>query len=140
MAAKQDPYLFYLLHLRPVERNGELVWWASLENPRIGERHAFADLTELFTFLDEKTVHGLPRTGESDLSPDGDPTIGLTSPVSNPGFGYLSYLLRFLWIDREGDPAWRISLQSPHTAERLTFSDLEALMHYLEEKLGESYE
>ncbi len=28
-----------------------------MENPRIGERHAFASLAELFSFLDEMTVN-----------------------------------------------------------------------------------
>jgi hypothetical protein len=138
MSVKQPQNLSYLLRLWQVERDGELVWWASLENPRTGERQAFADLAELFAFLDEKTVNWLKPTGESDLSPAGKSKVGLAPPVSNPRSRYLSYLLRLLWIDREGNPpAWRVSLQSPHSEERLNFADLEALINYLEEKLQE---
>ncbi len=64
-ATKQSQNLTYLLHLWRIERNGESVWWASLENPRIGERHAFASLAELFSFLDEMTVNS-PRTPERE--------------------------------------------------------------------------
>jgi hypothetical protein len=137
MSVKPPQNLSYLLHLWQVDRNGEPVWWASLENPRTGERQAFADLAELFAFLVEKTVNWSQPTGESDLSPGGEPTVGLASPTSKPRSGYLSYLLRLLCIDREGNPAWRVALQSPQDGERLNFTDLEALMHYLEEKLQE---
>ena len=138
MSVKQDPNLSYLLHLWQVERNGEPVWWASLENPRTGERQAFADLAELFAFLDEKTAKWLQPAGEDDLEPRGDTTISLTTPVSDTRARYLSYLLRLLSVDREGNPAWRVSLQSPHAADRLNFADLEALMNYLEGKLREA--
>lgn len=140
MTGKQNPNLSYVLHLWQVERNGEPVWWASLENPRTGERQAFADLAELFAFLDEQTVRCLQLGEESDLPPGGEPTVGLASPAIKFRSRYLSYLLRLLWIEREGNPAWRVSLQSPHTAERLNFADLQALMHYLEDKLRESNE
>jgi hypothetical protein len=138
MSVKQDPNLSYLLHLWKVERNGEPVWWSSLENPRTGERQAFADLAELFAFLDEKTVNWLQPSGEDDLEPLGDTTISLTTPVSDTRARYLSYLLRLLSVDREGNPAWRVSLQSPHAADRLNFADLEAMIRYLEEKLREA--
>ena len=138
MSIETSKNLSYLLHLWQVERNGEPVWWASLENPRTGERQAFADLAELFAFLDEKTVNWLQPSGEDDLEPRGDTTISLTTPVSDTRARYLSYLLRLLSVDREGNPAWRVSLQSPHAADRLNFADLEALMNYLEEKLREA--
>jgi len=138
MSIEPPKNLSYLLHLWQVERNGEPVWWASLENPRTGERQAFADLAELFAFLDEKTVNWLQPSGEDDLEPRGDTTISLTTPVSDTRARYLSYLLRLLSVDREGNPAWRVSLQSPHAADRLNFADLEALMNYLEGKLRKS--
>ena len=138
MSIETSKNLSYLLHLWQVERNGEPVWWASLENPRTGERQAFADLAELFAFLDEKTANWLQPAGEDDLEPRGDTTISLTTPVSDTRARYLSYLLRLLSVDREGNPAWRVSLQSPHAADRLNFADLEALMNYLEGKLREA--
>ena len=138
MSLEQPKNLSYLLHIWQVERNGEPVWWASLENPRTGERQAFADLAELFAFLDEKTVNWLQPSGEDDLEPRGDTTISLTTPVSDTRARYLSYLLRLLSVDREGNPAWRVSLQSPHATDRMNFADLEAMMNYLEEKLREA--
>jgi|MudIll2142460700_1097286.scaffolds.fasta_scaffold617796_1 hypothetical protein len=140
MSVEQSQNLSYLLHLWQVERNGEQVWWASLENPLTGERQAFADLAELFAFLDEKTIDLLQSTGEKALESSGETIIGLGSSVSNNRSRYLSYLLRLLSADREGNLAWRVSLQSPHATERLNFADLEALMSYLEEQLGQSKE
>jgi hypothetical protein len=137
MSIEPPKNLSYLLHLWQVERNGEPVWWASLENPRTGERQAFADLAELFAFLDEKTANWLQPAGENNLDPL-ETTSGLTLPVSDTRARYLSYLLRLLSAEREGNPAWRVSLQSPHAAEWLNFADLEALMNYLEDELRKS--
>jgi hypothetical protein len=36
-------------------RNGQLVWSASLEDPHTGERLGFADLPRLFAFLEAET-------------------------------------------------------------------------------------
>ncbi len=44
---------------------------------------------------------------------------------------YLSYLLR-LWLVDDGGPAWRASLENPHTAERHGFVALEDLCAYLQ--------
>ena len=140
MSIEQPHNLSYLLHLWQVERNGEMVWWASLENPHTAERQTFADLAELFAFLDEKTVNWFPQTGENGLPARGELPTGLTPLGSNPRSRNLSYLLRLLSADREGNLAWRVSLQSPHATERLNFADLEALMSYLEEQLGQSKE
>ena len=137
MSIETSKNLSYLLHLWQVERNGEPVWWASLENPRTGERQAFADLAELFAFLDEKTANWFQPAGENNLDPL-ETTSGLTLPVSDTRARYLSYLLRLLSAEREGNPAWRVSLQSPHAAEWLNFADLEALMNYLEDELRKS--
>ena len=138
MSIEQPQNLSYLLHLWQVERNGEPVWWASLENPRTGERQVFADLAGLFAFLDEKTIDLLQPAEENDLDPGGEAKIGLTKPMSNARGRYLSYLLHLLSVDRDGNPTWRISLQSPHIAERLNFTDLAALINYLEEQLRQS--
>jgi len=140
MTIEQPKNLSYLLHMWQVERNGEPVWWASLENPRTGERQVFADLAELFAFLDEKTIDLLQLTGENDLDPGGEAKIGLTKPMRNARGRYMSYLLRLLSADRDGNPAWRVSLQSPHSEQRLNFADLAALMSYLEEQLRQSKE
>ena len=48
-------YRAYLIRLWPVRSRGRRVWRASAENAHNGERHAFADLAHLFTFLEEAT-------------------------------------------------------------------------------------
>ena len=52
-----------------------------------------------------------------------------------------AFILR-LWQDgrgREDDqPVWRLSLENPHTSERMGFKDLEALVAFLEQWMGES--
>ena len=48
-------YVTLLLRLWQVEGNGSPVWHASLENSQTGERHGFADLGALFTFLRDLT-------------------------------------------------------------------------------------
>jgi hypothetical protein len=50
---------------------------------------------------------------------------------------YLSYLLR-LWRVNDGEKAvWRASLESPHTAKRRGFGDLEDLFTFLEKEIGQ---
>lgn len=44
---------------------------------------------------------------------------------------YFSYLLRLWSTDVQGQPAWRASLESPHTGERLGFASLERLFAFL---------
>lgn len=75
MDREQSDYLSYLLRLWRVSGDGEThrgdeeshrgdgkshrmektVWRASLENPHTGERQGFANLTDLFIFLEEET-------------------------------------------------------------------------------------
>ena len=47
-----------------------------------------------------------------------------------------------LWQDGRGreedQPIWRLSLENPHTSERMGFKDLEALVAFLEQWMGES--
>ena len=54
--ANNQRYHSYLLRLWPAGEPGKLVWRASLENPRTGERLAFASLERLFAFLQDQTA------------------------------------------------------------------------------------
>ncbi len=51
-----------------------------------------------------------------------------------------AYMLRF-WEIRSRDPnhppAWRFSLEDPHTGDRLGFADLEALVAFLQTELAD---
>ena len=51
MNQEQPGYLSYLLRLWQTQSGSELVWRASLENARNGERHSFANLDALCRFL-----------------------------------------------------------------------------------------
>ena len=48
---------------------------------------------------------------------------------------YLSYLVR-LWRTKGGAAAWRGSIESPHTGERLGFGSLDELFAFLREQTG----
>ena len=47
---------------------------------------------------------------------------------------YMSYLLRLWQAEGEGGMVWRASIQSPHTAERTGFVNLEALFTFLRQQ------
>ena len=47
-------YRAYMLRLWQVDGEGGPTWRASLESPHTGERHGFASLEALFTFLAEQ--------------------------------------------------------------------------------------
>ena len=51
----QPPYFSYLLRLWPTRSGNKWVWRVSLENPHSGERHGFAGLQEMLTYLKEQT-------------------------------------------------------------------------------------
>jgi len=51
---------------------------------------------------------------------------------------YLAYMLRLWQVDSDGEPAWRASLESPHTGERKGFASLEALFDFLRQRTGVS--
>jgi hypothetical protein len=55
MKEPEEQYLSYLLRLWQSQRNGELIWRASLESSQTGQRHLFATLEELCAFLQETT-------------------------------------------------------------------------------------
>lgn len=57
MSREQRHYISYLLRLWQIKSEGELVWRASLESPHTGERRGFANLADLFTFLEKETGH-----------------------------------------------------------------------------------
>jgi hypothetical protein len=62
VSGKERRAISYLLRLWPTTSRGELVWRASLESARTGERQGFANLTDLFAFLEEEVSHA----GEGD--------------------------------------------------------------------------
>lgn len=47
-------YISYLLRLWQVRTGNELVWRASLESPQTGERTGFANIEDLFAFLQQQ--------------------------------------------------------------------------------------
>ncbi len=54
---KTQRYISYLLRLWQIRSEGKPAWRASLESPHTGERRGFANLADLFTFLEEETGH-----------------------------------------------------------------------------------
>jgi hypothetical protein len=61
MSEGQRRYISYLLRLWQIESQGQLVWRASLEEARTGERCGFPDLEALFAYLREQTAAGTER-------------------------------------------------------------------------------
>jgi hypothetical protein len=51
--------------------------------------------------------------------------------------GYLAYMLRLWQVNDGGKPAWRASVENPHSGERYGFANLDLLFAFLEEKTGE---
>lgn len=49
---------------------------------------------------------------------------------------YISYLLRVWQTSSEGSVAWRASLESPHSGERIGFADLNKLFAFLRQQTG----
>ena len=87
MRGERQRYISYLLRLWQTERAGTLVWHASLESPTTGERHGFASLAGLYTFLGQETA---PADGEAPCAPVCDDSDGLQMPTPSCG-GMLSY-------------------------------------------------
>ncbi len=54
IGGEQRSYQAYLLRLWTEQRGGQPVWRASLEDPHTGQRLGFADLTQLFAFLQKQ--------------------------------------------------------------------------------------
>ena len=55
MSEQERRYLSYLLRLWQIESKGQLVWRASLEDARTGERRGFAGIDALLAFLRDQT-------------------------------------------------------------------------------------
>jgi hypothetical protein len=72
---------------------------------------------------------------------------GLSPGTSRPSEGvavttsqsrYLAYLLRLWRVGKEGEAAWRASLEDAHTGERQGFADLATLLAFLEARTERS--
>ena len=50
-----QPYVSYLLRLWQVRRDEGIIWQASLQNARTGERIGFATVEALLAYLQEQT-------------------------------------------------------------------------------------
>jgi hypothetical protein len=79
MSKERRRSVSYLLRLWQAEREGALVWRASLESAHTGERHGFANLAELYVFLDQETAAGNER---KPRPPRGDDPIRTDSTNS----------------------------------------------------------
>jgi len=80
MSGEQRRYLSYLLRLWQIRSEGELIWRASLES-HTGERRGFANLADLFTFLEKETGHA----ARSQTAPNADEKGGV--PISDNSIG-----------------------------------------------------
>ena len=65
MAARR--YESFLLRVWESDQAGELIWRASLESTDTGERHGFADLADLFAYL-ETVCRPLPLDDAQGLT------------------------------------------------------------------------
>lgn len=70
MSTERRGYRSYLLCLWQAHVDGELVWRASLESPHTHERRGFANLADLFTFLESEV--GSVVQGQTALDADGE--------------------------------------------------------------------
>jgi hypothetical protein len=66
MAGEGPDYLSYLLRLWRASDEEGAVWRASLERPDMHQRHGFASLEALFTFLRTATAPSSERGGDSN--------------------------------------------------------------------------
>jgi hypothetical protein len=61
-------YFSYLLRIWRVVRDEELVWMASLEDPRTGKRQSFTSLEDLYAFL-LKDIRQITSPGQAPTAP-----------------------------------------------------------------------
>jgi len=66
MSEGQRRYTSYLVRLWQIESQGQLVWRASLEEARTGERRGFPDIEALFAYLREQTAAGTDESASKD--------------------------------------------------------------------------
>jgi hypothetical protein len=72
MTQENEHYHSFLLRLWRAGNDGEPVWRASLESPLTGERVGFAELGELFAYLEAQIKEtALPPPTEA-RAPDGN--------------------------------------------------------------------
>jgi len=64
--SQKRQYLSYLLRLWRENSGDPPLWRASLERPQAGERVTFANLADLFGFLENETKSSPPGLGRSD--------------------------------------------------------------------------
>ena len=71
MTSTLHQYRSYLIRLWRSENDDTLIWHASTEDTMTGERRNFADIKQLFCFLEQQT--GQPQTGDTTTQsvPDG---------------------------------------------------------------------
>jgi len=49
--------------------------------------------------------------------------------------GYLAYLVRLRYVNNASDPVWRLSLESPDRALRVSFRSLDDLVRFLQTQM-----
>jgi len=64
LQTEQRGYISYLLRLWTTDSGGKLLWRASLQSARTGQRRGFAGLEDLAAFLQEQTGSP-PATAEA---------------------------------------------------------------------------
>ena len=63
-------YFSFLLRLWQEHREGQLIWRASLEDPRDGERLGFKGIEELLMYLTQVTQGGTSQKDENPQPPN----------------------------------------------------------------------
>ena len=74
MSGEEGSYLSYLLRLWQIRSGGEWVWRASLESPHTGECKGFANLKDLFIFLEQKIGHRAREKAAPNADEEGGDT------------------------------------------------------------------
>ena len=66
MGGKERRYIAYLVRLWQIEREGQLVWQASLEDSRTGKRQGFSSVEALFDFVRRQMDSTPASRGDKD--------------------------------------------------------------------------
>lgn len=66
MGEKERRYIAYLMRLWQIERQGQLVWQASLEDARTGRRQGFSTVEALFDFVRRQMGSTTATSGTED--------------------------------------------------------------------------
>jgi hypothetical protein len=88
--------------------------------------------------MDILSPEGTMDLSDSDSHPQGAGRAGMPpgQATSDDPSCYLAYMLRLWRVETEDGPAWRASVESPHTGETQRFDSLEELYIFLIEKTG----